>query len=80
VQLWMYGSPVLYPIEWIPAPLRRVAGFNPVTGVLEAFRSCLFGTAPRWGLIAQSSVAMLVLIAGAAELFHWLEADLAERV
>lgn len=80
VQLWMYGSPVLYPIEWIPAPLRRVAGFNPVTGVLEAFRSCLFGTAPRWVLIAQSSVAMLVLIAGAAELFHWLEADLAERV
>jgi lipopolysaccharide transport system permease protein len=80
VQLWMYGSPVLYPVEWLPPALRRVAGFNPVTGVLEAFRSCLFGTAPEWRLIAQSCVAILVLIAAAAALFHRLEADLAERV
>jgi len=80
VQVWMYASPVLYPVEWIPAPLRRIAGFNPVAGVLEAFRSCLFGTAPDWGLMAQSGVSILVFIAGAAALFHHLEGDLAERV
>ncbi len=80
VQLWMYASPVLYPVEWIPAPFRKLAGFNPVTGVLEAFRSCLFGTAPDWRLIAESGVSIVVLIAIAAGVFHRLEADLAERV
>lgn len=80
VQVWMYASPVLYPVEWIPAPLRKVAGFNPVTGVLEAFRACLFGTAPDWSLIAESGVAMVLLTVGAIALFHRLEADLAERV
>lgn len=80
VQLWMYASPVLYPVKWIPAPLRQVMGFNPVTGILEAFRSCLFGTAPDWTLIVQSGVAILILIGVAAVVFHRLEADLAERV
>jgi lipopolysaccharide transport system permease protein len=80
VQLWMYASPVLYPVEWLPAPLRVAAGFNPVTGVLETFRSCLFGTAPDWGRTAQSGLSIVLLVAGSAWLFHRLEADLAERV
>jgi lipopolysaccharide transport system permease protein len=80
VQLWMYASPVLYPVEWIPAPLRRFAGFNPVTGVLTAFRACLFGTAPDWGILAQSGVSLLILMVAAMAIFHRLEADLAERV
>ena len=80
VQLWMYASPVLYPVEWIPAPLRRLAGFNPVTGVLTAFRACLFGTAPDWGILAQSGVSLLILMVAAVAIFHRLEADLAERV
>ncbi len=80
VQLWMYASPVLYPVEWLPAPVRRIAGINPVTGILSAFRSCLFGTAPDWGLIAQSGCSILILIAMAVTIFHRLEADLAERV
>lgn len=80
VQLWMYASPVLYPVEWIPVPLRRYAGFNPITGLLEAFRACLFGTAPDWTIIAQSGVSILVLIVLAVGIFHRLEADLAERV
>ena len=80
VQLWMYASPVLYPVRWLPAPLRRFAGFNPVTGILEAFRSSLFGSEPEWSLIGQSAIAVLVLIAIAGWVFHHLEADLAERV
>ncbi len=80
VQMWMYASPVLYPVEWIPAPLRRLAGFNPVTGVLEAFRSCLFHTAARWDLIAQSGVSLAVLLCAAVGLFRYFQADLAERL
>jgi lipopolysaccharide transport system permease protein len=80
VQLWMYASAVLYPVAWMPASLRRYAGFNPVNGLLAAFRACLFGAAPDWGLIAQSGVSILILIGVAVEIFHHLEADLAERV
>ena len=80
VQLWMFASPVLYPVDWLPAPLRPYAGFNPVAGLLAAFRACLFGTAPDWRIIAETGVSMLVLIAIAVSIFHRLEADLAERI
>ena len=80
VQVWMYASPVLYPVQWIPGRLRNFAGLNPVTGVLEAFRSCLFGTAPDWNLLAQSGASIVILIGVAVWLFHHLEGDLAENV
>ena len=80
VQVWMYASPVLYPVSSIPAPVRPWAGFNPVCGILEAFRCCLFGTAPDWTLIAESAVGTAVVVTAAVWLFHSLEDDLAERV
>ncbi len=80
VQLWMYASPVMYPVSSIPAAVRPWAGFNPVCGILEAFRSCLFGTTPDWNLIGESVMGTAVLVAAAVWLFHSLEDDLAERI
>lgn len=80
VQIWMYASPVLYPLPLVPEPLRMLAGFNPMTGVLELFRSALLGTALNNTLLAQSALGLLVLIVAAFLVFESLEADLAERV
>jgi lipopolysaccharide transport system permease protein len=80
VQLWMYSTPVFYPAQLIPDSLQPLAGFNPMTGILEAFRCCLFGTAPNWTYLWQSAAGALILCATAVWLFHSLEADLAERV
>jgi lipopolysaccharide transport system permease protein len=44
VQLWMFLSPVIYPISSIPAgPLRVVFALNPMTGVIGGFRWALLG-------------------------------------
>ena len=44
VQLWMFVSPVIYPISKIPAgPLRIVFALNPMTGVIGGFRWALLG-------------------------------------
>jgi len=80
VQLWMYASPVLYPVDQMPKSIRPFAGLNPMAGLLEAFRACLFGRAPDWGLMLQSTIAFLVLLGVTVWLFHRLEADLAEHV
>lgn len=80
VQIWMYATPVFYPAHLVPAPLSPLLGLNPMAGMLEAFRSCLFGTAPNWLMVGQSAAATLILAAAAIAAFHTLEADLAERV
>ena len=44
VQLWMFVSPVIYPISYIPAgPLRIAFALNPMTGVIGGFRWALLG-------------------------------------
>lgn len=38
VQLWMYATPVIYPLTKIPEKWRWVCELNPMTAVVEAFR------------------------------------------
>ncbi len=45
VQLWMYITPVIYPVTIIPAPLRPLLALNPMTGVVSGFRWALLGDA-----------------------------------
>ena len=43
VSLWMYITPVLYPVSSIPGRLRWVAKINPVTPIVETFRAGFLG-------------------------------------
>jgi lipopolysaccharide transport system permease protein len=79
VQIWMYSTPVLYPANLIPMPLRFLAGANPMTGPLEAFRACLLHTAPDWRVIAESGLSLFVVILAAVSVYRFEEAHLAER-
>ena len=44
MQLWMYGTPVVYPISQIPKNLRNFMLINPMAPVMEIFRGALLGT------------------------------------
>ena len=46
VQLWMFVSPVVYPTSMVPEKYRFIYSLNPLTGVIEGFRSILLGTVP----------------------------------
>lgn len=41
--LWMYATPVVYPLSAVDAGLRRFILINPVSPVIELFRFILFG-------------------------------------
>ena len=44
VQLWMYATPIVYPLSQIPIPaLKTVILYNPVTMPVELFRSAFLG-------------------------------------
>ena len=80
VQLWMYATPVVYPAKLLPQKLHWVIALNPMTAVVEAFRSCLFGTPVDWKLMGVSALSAILIGVFALILFGRLEADLAERV
>lgn len=43
IQLWLFASPVIYPMSIMPERWRWVLALNPMTGIIEGFRGSLFG-------------------------------------
>jgi lipopolysaccharide transport system permease protein len=66
VQLWMFASPVIYPLADYPVKWRWLAEINPMTAILEAFRLCLFGvgTLTPESLFISAAGTILVLLTG----------------
>jgi lipopolysaccharide transport system permease protein len=67
-QLWLFLTPVVYPITLLPSPWRTLAALNPMAGVVEGFRWAVLGSerAP-WTLVGVSAgSAAILLIAGLA--------------
>lgn len=63
--VFMYVSPVLYPLEIMPPRLRPLALLNPVTGLVEGFRAAITGITPyswnlAWGSLGVSVVVFIV--------------------
>jgi len=40
----MFASPIVYPASLVPEKYRLIYALNPMTGVIEGFRSALLGT------------------------------------
>lgn len=71
MHLWMYATPVVYPISQIPSRLRWVMEINPVSAPVELFRAVAFGVAlPDGRVILTSAVMTLVLLIAGLILFH----------
>lgn len=67
VQLWMYGTPVIYPLSYINnETLKLLMKLNPVTGVIETFKYAFLGVGEfSWGLLAYSAgFAVIILVIG----------------
>lgn len=43
LQLWMYATPIVYPLSAVPGGLRLFVIANPMAGVIETFRVAYFG-------------------------------------
>lgn len=80
LQIWMLASPVFYPTTLLPEKWRAVFALNPLTGILEGFRSSLFGTVFEWKLIAISCVSLLFLTAVSLLIFRKMEDDFADMI
>lgn len=81
VQIWMYASPIVYPIETIPAGIwRTIYGFNPMVGVIQGFRWALFnGAAPDMTMLV-SIITVIVLFISGLFYFRKMEKTFADIV
>jgi lipopolysaccharide transport system permease protein len=81
LQLWMYLTPVAYPLSAAPERFRVFYMLNPLTAVIEGFRSSLvFGQPPDWRLVAVSATMIVTLLAGALVMFKRMDKYFADVI
>jgi lipopolysaccharide transport system permease protein len=66
IQLWMYATPVIYPISQIPEKYRTLVMLNPISPLVEAFRYGFTGSGAFdfWNIGFILFLAILLLIFG----------------
>ena len=63
ITLWMYATPIVYPMSQVPAKYKWIMEINPVSAPIEAFRAAVYGVGgTSVGSMAISIVATLVIL------------------
>ena len=70
VQVWMFLSPVIYPVSIVNKKYQWLLALNPMGGVIKAFRASILGHQPIDWLLLGLSTAMILLILGSG-LFYF---------
>jgi lipopolysaccharide transport system permease protein len=81
LQLWMFASPVIYPLSAVPDRLRPFYMLNPVAGVIENFRGAMLRqAAPDFHSLGISALISFVLLVASYVYFKRVEATMADLV
>jgi lipopolysaccharide transport system permease protein len=80
VQLWLFASPVIYPLSIVPARWKWLVMLNPMTGIIEGVRSSLFGHAFDWAAIGVSIEVTLSITGLSIYYFRRVEDNFADII
>lgn len=62
VQLWLFASPVVYPMSMVPERYQWLASLNPMAGIIEATRALIADRAIPWQSLGISCVVTFVVL------------------
>ena len=80
IQLWMFISPIIYPTDILPAKYHWLFSLNPLTGIVEAFRSSLFGRPFNWTALTVSALITVFSLIYAGFSFSRVERRFADII
>jgi lipopolysaccharide transport system permease protein len=81
VQLWMYLTPIIYPLSMVPERFRSLYMLNPMAGVIDSYRRViLLGEWPQMTYLALAAVVSVVLLVGAYGFFKRAEGAFADII
>jgi lipopolysaccharide transport system permease protein len=71
VQLWMYATPIIYPLSTMSPDRQWIMALNPLTSIIEAFKYGTMGVGTfNWAQLAYSFGFMVVLLAVGIVIFN----------
>ena len=81
MQIWLFVTPIIYPISILPEKYQKIAALNPLTGIIEAFRSTVLPDkhVDGWLLSFSILISIVIFITGLTY-FRNTEKDFADIV
>ncbi len=80
IQLVFFLSPIIYPLSIVPDKWRWLMALNPVTGLIEGFRSTFFGTPFNWFSLGIAASFTILVFVYAVYAFRRMEDDFADII
>ena len=81
IQLGLFATPIIYPAAAIPDQYRKFLALNPLTGIIEAFRTSLMPSREmQWGLLGVSVLSTFIIVTIAIVYFRKAEESFADMV
>lgn len=81
VQLWMYATPVIYPLSTMSPDKQWIMALNPVTSIIETFKYSTLGVGTfSWGMLSYSFGFMVVLLAIGIVVFNKVQRSFMDTV
>ena len=80
VQIWMYLTPVVYGVGFIPENYRWLLMLNPMSGYIDGYRAAFLGRPFDWAAIGISAAFTLVLFAIGTTYFQRVERRFADII
>jgi lipopolysaccharide transport system permease protein len=81
VQLWMYATPIIYPLSMMSPKQQQIAALNPITSIVETFRYATLGTGTfDWGQLGYSFAFMIVVLAFGIVVFNKVQRSFMDTV
>jgi lipopolysaccharide transport system permease protein len=79
-QIWMFASPVIYPVRFVPDRWRWIFYLNPLVGAIDGFRSSLLGLPFNWAAIACAVFVTLAIGWAGLAYFRSVERRVADLI
>lgn len=80
-QVWMYASPIIYPVDLVPERLQPWYFLNPMAGVIDGYRrALLLNQPPRLDALAIGAVVAIVSLAAGYWFFKRSEPVFADLI
>lgn len=80
IQLWMFSTPIIYPMRIVPEDARWLVALNPMTGLVEGFRSCLFGRSFDWPALGYAALIAILALICFTYIFRHMEDSFADFI
>jgi lipopolysaccharide transport system permease protein len=80
IQLWLFVSSVILPSSSVPQKWRWILMLNPMSGIIEGYRSALFGLPFDWPALGMASVLTVLVLLYAIYSFGRVERSFADII